>query len=92
MDTLAAENQQDWLRGVRGFVNILSGVVNDQSWNLEDSRPYTLPGGYQAIGNPGNGYAIEGRPIAVTPSGGVAVSNGTLMLLLGAVAVFLYKS
>ena len=81
-------NQQDWLRGVRGFVNTLAGVVNDQSWAGQDGRPYAMPGGYQTIGNPGTGYAIEGRPISVTPSGGVAVSNSTLMLLLGAVAVY----
>jgi hypothetical protein len=90
MDTLAAENQQDWLRGIRGFVNIAAGVVNDQSWAGQDGRAYNSPYGYQSIGAPGTGYAVEGRPISVTPSGGVAVSNGTLMLILGAAAVFLF--
>lgn len=90
MDATAQATQQDWLRGVRGFVNGLAGVVNDQSWAGEDQRVYNLPYAYQTVGP--NGNAIEGAPIAVTRSGGVQISNGTLMLILGAVAVFLYKS
>lgn len=89
MDTTTQINQQDWLRGVRGFINTMAGVVNDQSWSGQDGRAFNSPYGYQTVGP--SGIAIEGAPISITPAGGVAVSNGTLMLILGAAAVFLLR-
>lgn len=86
MDETAQTNQQDWLRTARGFVNTLSGIVNDQSWDRMDASPTNAPYQYQTMGP--TGTAIEGAPISTTPGGGLVVSNGVLMLALGAAAVY----
>jgi len=85
-DTSTVEQQQDALRPLRQFVGLLTTVANDQSWAYQDSYAYNQPYQYQVIG--ATGSAIEGQPIATTASGGLVLSNGLIMLALGAALVY----
>lgn len=78
--------QQDALRPLRNFVNLLGGMVNDQSYAGQDGTAFNMPYQYQTIGQYGN--AVEGSPIQTTPGGGIAVSNSVVMLALGAAVVY----
>lgn len=79
-------NQQDALRPLRNFVNLLGGIVNDQSYAGQDGYAVNQPYQYQTVG--AYGVAVEGSPISTTPSGGVAVSNSVVMLAIGAAVVY----
>lgn len=86
MTIAVQEQQQDALRPLRNFVNLLSGVVNDQSWAGQDSTAYNTPYQYQTVSPYGS--SVEGQPINTTPGGGLALSNGVVMLAIGAAVVY----
>ncbi len=83
--------QQDALRPLRMFVGALTGALAgaDQSFAYGDMGAWNVPGGYQSIGP--YGYAVEGKPLAVTRGGGVVISPMLIMIGLGAAAVFIWK-
>ena len=82
--TADVETIQDALRPVRMFVNTIAGVLNDQSWNHVDGQAFNQPYQYQTAGP--TGVAVEGSTVANRGNAGgdAAMSNGTLLLLVGA--------
>lgn len=81
------EAQQDALRPLRNFVNLLSGLAGEQSYAHADGTPWNSPYQYQTIGP--TGYAIEGAPIANQPQGSGFAGNTMVLFALGAAVVYL---
>ncbi len=86
VDTVTAEQQQDALRPLRQFVNLLTMVSSDQSWANTDGAAYTMPNQYQVVGQ--HGAAIEGTPISIAQDGTLKFSSSMVMLAIGAAAVY----
>jgi hypothetical protein len=87
-DMVTAEQQQDALRPLRQFVNLLTMVTNDQSWANVDNGGYNQPNQYQTVGQ--YGAAVEGTPISIGQNGSVAVSSNVVMLVIGAAVVYFF--
>lgn len=84
-----AEAQQDALRPLRQFVNVLAGAMNDQTWAGQDGSAVNPVYQYQTVGTYGS--AVEGTPIATTNAqGDMVISSNLLMLALGAAVVYYF--
>jgi hypothetical protein len=87
-------DQQDALRSVRTFVNVLGGGLNayaaDQSMNGTDWYAGNAPYQYQNIGP--YGVSVEGLPVQTTRQGGLVISPGLVLILLGAAFVLMHKA
>lgn len=81
----------DQVNTLRGFVGVMNGYLgNDQSPAGYDAWPVNRPGVYQSVGPYGN--AVEGTSVSTLQNGAVVVSPGLIMLVLGAAAVYFWKS
>ena len=78
----------DWLVTTRQFVGTLDRTLNDQAYANTDGLAYNPTGQFVNVGP--QGTAVEGRPIALTSAGGVTVSPGMTMALLGAAAFWFF--
>lgn len=91
MQQIQATENFDQVNTLRGFVGVLNGYLgNDQSTAGYDAYPVNRPGVYQTIGP--YGVAVEGAPVSTLQNGAVVVSPGLVLMLLGAAAVFIWKS
>lgn len=92
MDQVDLAAQQDALRPVRQFVNLLSGVLNDQTWSTQDARVYSPPGGYQSVG--AYGASMEGTPVRIAgtqSAAGLVIPQPLLLIAAGAALVYFLK-
>ena len=90
--TVDATAAQDALRPYRNFINVLAGVVNDQSYPGQDGIAVNGTYQYQVIGP--NGVAVEGSPYYVpTPSNAPLTLSPNFMMgaLVLAAAFFLLQ-
>ncbi|HEX7742853.1 MAG TPA: hypothetical protein VF442_10555 [Sphingobium sp.] len=84
-----SQGVSDNLTTLRQFVGGLAYALGDQSYAGTDGVAYNPSGQFQTVGP--NSIAVEGKPFTVTRTGGVQLSSGMTMLLLGALAVLLLK-
>ena len=90
-DTATVTAQQDALRPYRMFVGALTGALlgADQTYAGADGYSWNHPYQYQTIGP--YGVAVEGAPVATTPSGGLYISPMLVFLGIGVAAALLWK-
>lgn len=81
----------DQVNTLRGFVGVMQGYLgSDQSLAGQDYYVSNRPGQYQTIGPYSVG--VEGSPVSTMNNGAVVISPGLILMLMGAAAVFLWKS
>lgn len=85
------EEEQDALRPVRQFIQLLSGIASDQSYAGEDGRLWNPANQFRVLGP--QGTAVEGRAVIVgtTAGGGLVLSPGLVLIGAGLAAWLLLK-
>jgi hypothetical protein len=80
----------DGLVTLRQFVGGLNAALNDQSYAGFDGYAYNPSGQFRTLGP--NSSAVEGQPVSLTPSGGMTLSPGALLLVCGVLLWLVVKS